>query len=670
MAVCKMQRMNIFGLQKDRKAILERLQFWGVLELSIPVQDDALKTMDTGASRQRYERQAQTLQQALELLGHYAPVKSSLLSSLAGKDLISKAEYIEITTRRDKPLDAARRIIATDKEIAEARVAIARLEGQVEALSPWMALDVPMSLAGTADTRLFLGTMPGQFTIESLLGALETACPQVNLPDITLLSQDKDYAYVAVICLKADAAVLEEAMRSIGFARPAQLSTKIPAAAQEEYLAQIRALYQKIDSLSESIQKAADCRRPFQVLSDYYRIRADKYEVLGQLPQSGKTFLVSGYVPEAKAASLQQDLEAHYGAAVEIEELPEDEEAPVLLKNNRFGAMTEGILKSFGLPGKGEIDPSFLTACFYVFFFGLMLSDAAYGLIVSLACGFCLLKFPRMGDSMKKSLQLFFWCGVSTLFWGIMFGGFFGDVVNVVSRTFFGREVSLQALWFIPLNDPTKLLVYSMLFGLIHLFTGLGVKGYMYLRDKNIAGFVFDVLCWYALLIGLILMLLPTDLFYGISQMSFSFPAWVATASKVLSIGGAAGILLFSARDNKNFGLRIALGAYDLYNITGWLSDVLSYSRLLALGLATGVIAQVVNQMGSMMGGGFFGALVFIVVFIVGHILNLAINLLGAYVHTCRLQYVEFYGKFYAGTGREFNPFKQNTNYVDIKEEN
>ena len=139
--------------------------------------------------------------------------------------------------------------------------------------------------------------------------------------------------------------------------------------------------------------------------------------------------------------------------------------------------------------------------------------------------------------------------------------------------------------------------------------------------------------------------------------------------AKGMAIVGALGILVMSARDKKNPLLRLALGAYDLYNITGWVSDVLSYSRLLALGLATGVIASVINQMGSMVGNNVFGVIVFILVFCFGHLFNLAINLLGAYVHTCRLQYVEFFGKFYEGGGKAFRPFKQITKYVEIKED-
>ena len=198
------------------------------------------------------------------------------------------------------------------------------------------------------------------------------------------------------------------------------------------------------------------------------------------------------------------------------------------------------------------------------------------------------------------------YCGISTLVWGILFGGYFGNIVDIVSEKFFGHTVTVPALWFVPLNDPMKLLVYSMLFGVIHLFVGLGIKGYMCLRDGKVMDFFCDVVLWFMLLVGLILMLLPSDIFASIAQTQIVFPAVVNTLAKVLAIAGAVGIVLMSGRSSKNPGIRITLGAYDLYNVTGWLSDALSYSRLLALGLATGVIASVINQMGSMMPNNIF----------------------------------------------------------------
>ena len=210
-----------------------------------------------------------------------------------------------------------------------------------------------------------------------------------------------------------------------------------------------------------------------------------------------------------------------------------------------------------------------------------------------------------------------------------------------------------------------RLLIYCMLFGLIHLFAGLGMKGYEYLKQKDIVGFISDVIAWYMFITGLVLMLLPTSIFASIAGKQIVFSPEMVTFSKVLTIAGVVIIVLMSGRANKNWGLRIALGAYDIYGITGWLSDVLSYSRLLALGLATGVIANVINMMASMNGNIF----IFIIVFILGHTLNILINLLGAYVHTNRLQYVEFFGKFYDGGGKAFEPFKIINRYIEIKED-
>jgi V/A-type H+-transporting ATPase subunit I len=383
-------------------------------------------------------------------------------------------------------------------------------------------------------------------------------------------------------------------------------------------------------------------------------------------------FFLEGWVPADSVDRVETLLTTRYGAVVEKEQKQEEEVEPTLLHNNKYSENYEPVLESYGLPQHGRVDPTFLMSIFYCFFFGMMLSDAGYGLMMAIGCFVVLKKCPRMGRGMKKMLNMFMWCGVSTTFWGIMFGGFFGNVIDVVAQTFFGYTGAtpiLKPLWFDPLTQPMRLLIWCMLFGLIHLFTGLGIKGYEYLKQGDVVGFVSDIVAWYAFLIGLILILLPTDLFQNIAQMEFNFPAFVAPVAKVLTFAGMIVIVLMSGRANKNWGLRIALGAYDIYGVTSWLSDVLSYSRLLALGLATGVIAQVINTMGSMFGGGPIGAILFAVSFLVGTVLNFAINVLGAYVHTNRLQYVEFFGKFYDGGGEPFVPFEVKSKYIDVKEE-
>lgn len=671
MAVLQMQRFSICALKKDRKAILEKLQALGVMEIDNSViEDESLQKMDTMESRQVFEKQAVMAEHALDVLQKYVPEKTSMLSSLEGKKLVNQWEYEKIIQNRDVMSKRARELVNLNKEISENNANVVKLENQIESLAPWMSLEVPMTYGGTRSCAFLAGTMSRVMTMEEIRTAVAEHAPDLDAYDVTILSADKDLTYLAVVCLRKDAEKLEDALRASGFARPSQMVSKVPSELKKNLEEQIQKLNSKTKQIESRIAEYKDYRNDLRLFVDYYRIRAEKYQILGQLPQSKQTFFISGYVPEGAVPLLKQKIENAYNCTVDVEEIKEEEEPPVLLKNGKISSAVEGVLESYGLAHKGEVDPTQIMSVFYIVLFGMMLSDAAYGLLVSLVCFIALKKFPRMAEGLAKSIRLFMYCGISTLIWGVLFGGYFGNVVDIISEVYFGHKVMIPALWFVPLNNPMKLLIFSLGLGIVHLFFGLGLKGYSYIKSKDYMGFLCDVVFWYMLLVGLLLMLIPSDLFASIAQAKIVFPPFVNLLAKVLAIGGAVGLLLFAARDNKNFGLRLALGAYELYNITGWLSDVLSYSRLLALGLATGVIASVVNQMGSMMGTSILGVIGFIVVFIVGHTLNLAINLLGAYVHTNRLQFVEFFGKFYEGGGRPFNPFKQNTKYVDIKEEN
>ncbi len=670
MAVLQMQRISICALKKDRKAILEKLQSMGVMEMNqVAEEEDGFEKMDTQGARQSFEKQAAASEQALAVLDAYAPEKRSMLASLEGKKLVDKRKFNETAGSKGEIISKANRLISLNKEIAENKANILKLENQIESLRPWLALDVPMKCKGTDKVSMLLGTMPGETTLESVYALVADREPGIDAIDVKIISSDKDAAYLTVFCLREEETKVEDALRSGGFARPSQMTGKVPSVKKENLEAKIKELNNEITKIEEEIKGYASAREDLKIIGDYFRMRADKYEVLGTLPQSQRTFVISGYAAAKAVPAVQKAIGESFDCVVDVEELKEEEEPPVILSNNGFSDSVEGVLGSYGLPHKGEFDPTTIMSFFYMFFFGMMLSDAAYGAIIAIACFVVYKKFPRMEAGLRKSIKMFMFCGISTMVWGILFGGYFGNVVDIVSEVFFGKAVTVPALWFIPLNDPMRLLVYSLAFGVVHLFVGLGIKGYMELKDGKVLDFFCDVVLWFAFLIGLILMLLPTDIFASIAQAQIVFPPFLNTLAKALAIIGAVGLLLMSGRDSKNPVLRIALGAYDIYNITGWLSDVLSYSRLLALGLATGVIASVVNQMGSMFGKGIVGVIGFVIVFIVGHTLNLAINLLGAYVHTNRLQFVEFFGKFYEGGGKPFEPFKSDTKYVDIKEE-
>ena len=671
MSIVQMQRINLCALKKNRKAILERLQAMGAVEIDIRLDEDiGYQIQDVSQLKSEFEKNARRADAALDTLQQFVPEKTGMLDSLAGKPLIDKEVFENVVNRQADYMELSEQLIRLEKQIGEAKSNVQSLHNQIDALEPWMDLTVPMNYSGTVKTAAFIGALPGQQTYESLRNIFKNVMPDMEAVDAAILSKDKDFTYVFIICMKADSPSVEDALRSAGFARPAQVFAKIPRAHKEECLKEIQVLLKKIEVLKSEIESHAGERENLRMISDYYRMRAERYEILGRIPQTKNTFVLSGYVPEKEAEHIAQELKTNFEAVVEIEGIAEDEEAPVLLKNNGFAEAGEGVLSSFGLPTAEEVDPTAIMTAFYVFLFGLMLADVAYGLIVAIACGVMLKKFPRMDVNLRKSIKLFFMCGISTTFWGLMFGGFFGDAVNIISKTFFGQEVSMPALWFVPLDEPMRMLLWSIIFGIIHMYTGLALKAYICIKNKRYMDALCDVGFWALLLTGLILMLVPSDLFASMFQMAVVLPNAVNALAKVMAIAGAVGILFMSGRDQKNkWGIRIALGAYDLYNITGWLSDALSYSRLLALGLATGVIASVFNQMGTMFGNGIVGTIVFVIVFIVGHVFNLALNLLGTYVHTCRLQYIEFFGKFYEGGGRAFHPFRSNTKYVDIKEE-
>ena len=675
MAIVPMQQVSICALKKDRKAILEKLQSMGVMEIVPMEQTEGLAVMDTLASRQQFERNAALLEQALAVLAEHVPEPKSLLASFEGKEKISGRDKMATILRRDRTMERAGKLVRLARSQSENRQRAGKLTAQIESLRPWENLGLPLNFKGTEKAAVFLGTLPAGVTAEQASALIREKAGEDVPFELETVTQTPEALYIGVLCLKEHAAAVESALRAEGFARPSSPTHRLPARKIERLQKEIESLKQTNEELEADIRLMAEDRESFKRAADYFRTRAEKYRILGELSQSETAFFVTGYVPKKAVPAVEKAIGEGYGAAVEVSDLAADDPGPTLLKNNAFAESVEGVLESYGLPTKGHVDPSAIMSVFYVFFFGMMFSDGGYGLIMMAACGFVWWKYGKtLKDSMRKMVKLFFWCGVSTAFWGFMYGGFFGDAIDVVGRTFFGYTGEgsiLKPLWFEPMREPMRLLVWCMFFGLIHLFFGLGIKGYEYLKNKDYVGFVSDVLSWFLFLLGLIFMLLPSSLFSSIAgdAFDFSWAAALAVPAKVLTIVGLLLILVMQERAQKNWVLRILLGAYDIYGVTGWLSDVLSYSRLLALGLATGVIAQVINMMGSMGGKTVFGAIMFVIVFIVGHALNFAINVLGAYVHTNRLQFVEFFGKFYEGGGKPFEAFKTVNQYTEVEEE-
>lgn len=655
-----MKRIELIASLTDSKGIVDFLQRVGAVELEDYNEGEHFYNLSTSSTVSQFERFLVNAQEAKAVLTKYAPCKKSLLDSFSARKEMSLTQYLEKADEADGILSKCYDIIGLNKQIADDNASIVRTQILIDALEPWLSFDLPTSSRGTGKTTFFIGTLPEAYTRDSLLSALAELLPEIESVEAEIISASTDRTCVFVISDKGSAEAVETALRSIGFLRPTDPTKHPPRVRYDKYTASIRELTDDIEKCKEGIKSFGGLHEDIEFLIDYLTLRRDKYDVLGDLAIDDRVFVLSGFIPEPYIEKTVKKLEEKYTVAISITELGEDEEPPILLKNNGFVAPVESVTEMYSLPSKNDIDPNPVMSFFYYVFFGLMLSDAGYGLVMVIAMLFAKKKL-RLEEKMKKTVNMFLYCGIATVFWGAMFGSWFGDLIQVVAREFFGKELGSIAIWLEPVDKAMSLMLYCFLFGIIHLFVGYGVRFYQLWKAGKPFSAICDTLFIYLFIGGIA----PIG-----AGLIIDVPDIATAIGKYCLIVGAAGIVLTSGRSAKNIFGKLGGGLYGMYNAaSGALGDVLSYSRLLALGLSTGVIAQVVNMLGIMPSNKIAKAICLVLVALLGHTVNIGINLIGTYVHTNRLQYVEFFSKFYEGGGRSFTPLKNNTKYYNIKEE-
>lgn len=654
MAKLKMKKIELIALLTDSKKIIELIQRRGVVEIC-KNQDDDLPGANVNAIIAEFEKFRNTAAMALEITEKYAPEKAGLASMIEGRREIDTDSLGREAVKLEVTMDTAREIIACNKLIADSQVSKAQLSVKVDTLKQWSSLDVPMNFKGTATTKAFIGTVPYAVTGSEFEEKLPSSC------SAEVVSSFKDQTNLFILCSNGDYEETADTLRRLSFTALSDTESKRPSELMTEYESQAAKLEKSVDNAVKKIIELSANRDQLKFTVDYLQMRKEKYEALSSLGFTSNTFVLTGYVPEKYVSKLQGELESKFKVAIFITDPKEDEEVPVLLENSKFSEPVEGITKMYAMPNRSDVDPTPVMSFFYYLFFGMMLSDAGYGLLMVIGTTLAIKKF-NLEKSMKKTLIMFRNCGISTVFWGALFGSWFGDIVQTVAREFFGKNIGSIALWFEPINDPIKLLLYSFALGILHLFLGVGVSFKMAWDDGRKLDAVLDTVPVYLTILGVAP--IGASIFTNVPSSLKTVGSYVMTAGVVL-------IVLTAGRSSKNIFARFFGGVYALYNTaTGYLSDILSYSRLLALGLATGSIASVINLMAVMPENKVVKLIMFIIVGIVGHTANLAINLLGAYVHTDRLQFVEFFSKFYTGGGKEFEPLTVNTKYIKLKEEN
>ncbi len=654
MAKLKIDRIEIAAPKEDRKRLVSYIQRRGVMEVT-PVPDyPSLAAEDYSASNDSLAKKRQTCLDAAAVLRAYSSENSEgMFSSLfsAGAPEISEDDYAEITANRNDTLSCAQRTLELSKTIADNNIQLARIDSSVASLEPWLDCPLKLDYKGTAETRVFIGSFPRELSREELLTDLARTLPDIDAVDAEIYCSEGGITTLSVICLKTDANTVEQELRRMGFTYPSDPPAHRAKTQIDRLNAEAESLRAENEDAENELKDISSSLAAINRLADYYSVTGDRNTALEKARSSDTAFFTSGYVPDVTAEKLKTAIENKFDAAVTITAPGEDEDVPVALRNNSFSRPLEGITEMYSLPGKTDIDPTVIMTFFYYFFFGMMLSDAGYGLLIAIATGIYLLKAPKT-NPMREKAKMFFFCGISTVFWGAMYGSWFGDLPVVFATNFFGKEKFSMALWMDPLENLMKVLVVCFIFGLIHLFTGVFANSFNLWRQ----GKKFDSLCECIPTFVAVMGLAP--IFFGLFT---TVPEWMKKIGTPMLIAGVVLVIATAGRASKSIGGKLGGGLYAVYNlVSGWLGDVLSYARLLALGLSTGVVAQVINMLGSLPSNKALKLVMLIVVSLVGHIANLFINIIGAYVHTNRLQYVEFFGKFYEGGGRALEPLTVN----------
>ena len=665
-----MKTVRIIALRQDRKRLLEHLQDSALVQIDAAEKSrKGFRRVNMTSQMQVFERNVDLTQQALKILDNAKPEKAGMLASFRGRREIDPDELGVIASNAKTVIEACTRITELDRRCADNSAEQVRIKTMLAQLESWQQLDIPLNTTGTRSTAVFIGSLPDQYTEQRLKEALAAENPKLEF-ETELQYTRPGLTNVVVFAPQSQRQMAEEALRALGFARPMSPTHKIPKEKAERLRQQSRRLTEETKQAQEEIASFADMRDQIKVTQDYFRVRCDKYNVINHLDHSKHVFVIEGYVPEEDCERLEALCNRVATCAVEFGEAGDD--APVKLKNNKFAEPAQGILTMYASPCREDVDPTPLLAFFFYFFFGMMFSDAGYGILMVIATGL-MMKLFKPDKKMRNNLKLFRYCGVSTTLWGLVFGSIFGDAPAALYKLFTGTEVVMAhsisnmadptpAILPWPIIDPQKdaltLMIISIAFGLVHILVGMGCKFIVCFRQKDYAGAFFDTGLWMLMLVG-----------FGVLAAGMVLTPVLMTVGAVIAIACAAGLILTQGRSKKGFFGKLIGGVASLYGITSYISDLLSYSRLLALGLTTGVMAQVFNMLATMLGTTIPGFVFMIVIFILGHLINIGLNALGAYVHTMRLQYVEMFSKFYEGGGKEFQPFSLNSKYIKIQED-
>ena len=639
-----MKKVSLVAMRSDLDRLAKDLIWLSCVEVEkceAPEGDAIIRSMDCGERITELNTEAATLSEALKIL---SPMRRDKKGFIKTRKEMSKKEFDGRAV--SAATEGAGKAVALKAEAERLKGEKNKLTSYLMSVSAWQNYDLPLGFEGTKSAVVITGTLPASADIGRLSGI---ASEELSAVQIEIVAEGKSTRYISAVCHNSVEKQLTALLSEAGFIKsnfPSQTGTAREEMAKTE--AEIRSVENREEEIKDALSALALLCPDMEHAYDRVKTELAEENVKQKLIGTGHTVIMTGWVPDDRVDKLTKTL-SKYECFCDIADPEEGDEPPVELKNNGFASPFEFVIGMYSYPKYGSFDPTFWVALFFALIFGMMFADLGYGLLLVLigALGTKLMK-PKGGTA--KMMKLFVICGISCMICGVLFGGYFGDLPAKLAQSFAGsHKLDNLAIVCNPLDEPITFLLISLGIGAAHLICGMIINMVMCCKRGDWQSAVFDVGSWLMMFAG-------AGVYFGLK-------------SKVGLIILGVGLLMMitmRGRAKKNIFARLFSGIAGLYDIINYASDLLSYSRIFALALAGAVIASVVNTFATLVNNPVVTVILVIVVGTFGHLMNLALSALGAFVHTCRLQYVEFFGKFYEDGGRHFEPASPDLTYTDV----
>lgn len=650
MALSEVKKIFLIAELSQKETFLEEIQNLGIVEIkeSGPEASPSLKIKEI-------EKKLSRLERVLSFLEETEP--KNFWASLTGeKPEIGLKDFAQIINHFDWE-QFSEKVEKISTGLGKNKEKEAALKDELGRLTPWKNLGVNLDLlksSGLAGFKLFIISSRYLNKFQKNLGKIKLA-----VSAMVEKSSSKIFGFLAFS--PGEKEKVEKLLTEAEAIFPVLPELKTtPAGAIQGVLNELKKNKDESRSLKKVLFEMSGQIIQLKVYADFLLQEKIKLEAEKKLSGTRHTFILEGWVEAAKIELLKKELEK-LTLAFELVEAPllKIESAPVILKNKKVFRPFEIITRMFGAPSPAEMDPTPVVAVFFVIFFGICLGDAGYGIILMLLAIwlFKKIKLPAGG---RDLLRILFYGGLSSFAAGALMGSWFGlDFETVWLPALLKNALSRVKVIDI-FKNPLAMLYFSFFLGLVQIFAGLGLALYNSLKNKDFKTAILDKVSWICFLGGLVI--------YGLSKAGVLF--WTSEAG-YFTLFWALFLILTQGRHQKNIFARLGSGILSLYKTSGYLGDMLSYSRLLALGMCSAVIAMVINILAGLAKNSLpvLGIFLMVFIFLAGHLFNLLISILSAFIHSMRLQLVEFFGKFYQDGGRFLKPFQKETKYLKIIKE-